>query len=96
MKNSLSRFSASTTFLLALLFSSFANNVFALDINTASVEELQTLKGVGQKRAEAIVRYRAANGPFQTIEDLQKAPGIGESTLKANRDQLEINSPSAD
>ena len=46
-------------------------------INTASVEELCALKGVGPKLAEKIIAFREASGPFRTPEDLQKVPGIG-------------------
>lgn len=53
-----------------------------ININTASVDVLDTLPGIGQKRAEDIVAYREANGPFRIPEDLTKVAGIGESTLE--------------
>jgi len=43
-----------------------------VNINTATVEELKTLKGVGEKKAEAIIEYRKKNGSFKTKEDLMK------------------------
>ncbi len=48
-----------------------------LDINTASLEALQGLPNIGVVRAEAIVAFREANGPFRRTEDLMRVPGIG-------------------
>lgn len=53
-----------------------------ININTAPVDVLDTLPGIGQKRAEDIVAYREANGPFRIPEDLTKVSGIGENTLE--------------
>lgn len=51
-------------------------------INTASVEQLCALKGVGPKLAEKIIAFRNASGPFQKPEDLEKVPGIGKKKLE--------------
>ena len=48
-----------------------------INLNTATSEELQTLPGIGQTRAQDIVAYRTANGDFQQIEDIQEVSGIG-------------------
>ena len=48
-----------------------------INLNTATSEELQTLPGIGQTRAQDIVAYRTANGDFQQIEDIQDVSGIG-------------------
>ncbi|ENM5826010.1 ComEA family DNA-binding protein [Vibrio metoecus] len=59
--------------------------VITVNINTASAEELATLlKGIGVKKAQAIVEYREANGPFLTIDDLAKVKGIGDATVRNN------------
>ncbi|MBV8670700.1 MAG: helix-hairpin-helix domain-containing protein, partial [Candidatus Eremiobacteraeota bacterium] len=50
-----------------------------LDINTATETELTQLPGVGPGLARRIVEYRTANGPFQTVDDLQNVSGIGPS-----------------
>ena len=51
--------------------------VYVININTASVEQLDTLKGIGPVLAERIVEYRETKGPFKTIEDITKVRGIG-------------------
>ena len=51
-------------------------------INSASVEELCALNGVGPKLAEKIVGVRESHGPFKTPSDLQKVPGIGKKKLE--------------
>lgn len=63
-------------------------NVAKVDINQASAEELARLKQIGPKKAQEIVRYREANGPFKRVEDLTQVKGIGNSTIEKNRGQL--------
>mgnify|MGYP004700768281 CR=1 FL=1 len=53
-----------------------------VNLNTATSEELQTLSGVGPKKAEDIIAYREANGNFQTIDDLKSVSGIGDKTFE--------------
>ena len=55
---------------------------FRVDLNTAGVDELMTLPGIGEKRAEDIIAYRQANGPFRIPEELTEVPGIGEGILE--------------
>ena len=55
------------------------NEVQKININKASKEELKQLSGVGDSVAQAIIDYRQKNGKFNTIEDIKKVPGIGES-----------------
>lgn len=59
-----------------------------VNINTATAEEFETLKGVGAATAEKIVADREANGPFSSIDDLTRVSGIGEKKLAAMRDRL--------
>lgn len=60
-----------------------------VNVNTASAEEISAvLKGVGLKKAEAIVAYRKANGKFTKVEQLAEVKGIGEATIRKNRDKL--------
>jgi competence protein ComEA len=48
-----------------------------LDLNTASASDLDSLPGIGQSFADRIIEYRTTNGPFASVEDLQKVKGIG-------------------
>ncbi|MBR4558837.1 MAG: helix-hairpin-helix domain-containing protein [Fibrobacter sp.] len=58
------------------------NAALPVHINTASVDELCALNGVGPKLAEKILGVREANGPFKNPEDLKKVPGIGKKKLE--------------
>ncbi|MFD1432588.1 helix-hairpin-helix domain-containing protein [Lacticaseibacillus yichunensis] len=53
-----------------------------VDLNHATAEELQTLSGIGAKKAADIIAYREQNGGFQTTEDLKKVSGIGDKTFE--------------
>ena len=56
-----------------------------IDLNTASIELLETLPNIGQVRAAAVVSYREANGGFQSIEDITNVSGSGPATYQAIR-----------
>ncbi len=62
-----------------------------VNINTAGVDQLQTLPGIGQYRAEQIVADREANGPFRIPEDLMRVSGIGETTLNNLIDYITVD-----
>jgi len=76
--------------LLALLvvipLLSFAGE--AININTADKASLMSIKGVGEKRAEAIIAWREQHGPFKSVDDLASVSGIGPAIVEANRDNL--------
>lgn len=59
-----------------------------ININTATLEELQTIKGIGKKKAEAILQYRKEHGSFRTKEDLLQVKGIGKKALEAIERQV--------
>ncbi|MBI1732579.1 MAG: ComEA family DNA-binding protein [Gammaproteobacteria bacterium] len=62
----------------------------AVNINTAGKAELMAVRGIGEKRAEAIIAYREQHGPFKSVDDLENVQGIGPAILKDNRDGLTV------
>lgn len=71
---------------LAMVGAAFA----AVNINTATKEQLDGLKGIGPAKAQAIIDYRTKNGPFKTVDDLEKVPGIGPATMKEIRNDIAV------
>ncbi|WOT04074.1 ComEA family DNA-binding protein [Shewanella youngdeokensis] len=61
-----------------------------ININSASVEQLSSLKGVGESKAKAIVDYRKTHGKFDSIEDLSEVKGIGEKLIEKNKAALSL------
>ncbi len=80
------------TILVTLLFIPGLLFAEAININTADKETLMTsIKGVGEKRAEAIIDYRQQNGPFQSVDDLAKISGIGQTIVDDNRENITVS-----
>lgn len=65
-------------------------NAGRVNINTATVTELDALPGIGPTTAQTIVDYRLQHGPFQIIQDIQKVPGIGPATYDRIKDYITI------
>ena len=61
-----------------------------ISINDASIEQLTTLPGIGKSKANDIIEYRNQNGKFQTIDDIKKVKGIGESVFEKIKDSITI------
>lgn len=61
-----------------------------VNLNLASKEELMTLSGVGEKRAEDIIRYRSQQGGFKSIEELKNVPGIKDKVFEKIKSNIEI------
>ncbi len=78
--------------LLVVLFITFCSfNVMAkpVNINTADAKTIgESLKGIGLKKAEAIVKYRTEKGPFKTVEELENVSGIGKKTLESIKNDV--------
>ena len=72
----------------ACITSSVSNG--RININTASIDELKNLTGIGEKKAKDIITYREKNGSFNTIEDIMKVNGIGESGFAQIKEDITV------
>ena len=61
-----------------------------VDINTADAKLLETLPGIGETRAQAIIRHREEHGPFKRVDDIVAVPGIGSAILEGLRALVEV------
>jgi len=66
----------------------------SVNLNTAGHNELMTLPGIGAAYADRILRYRDANGPFRSIDELERVKGIGKKTVSRLAPFLTLTSPS--
>lgn len=62
----------------------------SLDVNAATVKQLEALPGIGKEIAKRIVEYREAKGPFKSLDDLQHVKGIGKAKLAKIQDRLTV------
>ncbi|MEY3220367.1 MAG: hypothetical protein RIT27_1724 [Pseudomonadota bacterium] len=84
----------------SLFFVSFVNAAeptatTLIDLNTADEAALETLSGIGAKKAKDIIEYRRSHGGFKSVEEFGKIPGIGPKTFEANRARLTVGNVSA-
>ncbi len=64
-------------------------NSTKINLNSAKLDALEhAFKGIGLKRAEAIIQYREAHGPFKSVQDLAQVKGIGSSFVKRHEEEL--------
>jgi competence protein ComEA len=81
-----------TTITVALLMSWVVPSLMAdmnqVNINDATLEELVTLDGIGEKVAAKIIEFRTKNGPFQKPEDLMMVKGVGQKMFEKNKDRI--------
>lgn len=63
----------------------------AVNINTATPQELASLNGIGPAKAQAIVEYREKNGPFKSVNDLAKVKGLGAKTVEKLGKEITIS-----
>src|SRR5688500_14271967 len=84
--------------LLLALAMSFALSGVALavvNINTATKEELTSIKGICERRAQEIIDYRKKNGNFKSVDELEKVPGIGPGLMKQIRSNVTVTGKTA-
>jgi len=83
------KFITQFVFLIHLLLAGAAFGAVQVDINTADAVTLaRELSDVGLVKAEAIVAYRDAHGPFTSLDDLAKVKGIGPRVIEENRERI--------
>lgn len=80
---------------LATQLAFVAPAIAGVNINTASKDELIALPGIGPAKAQAIVDYRKANGPFKSVDDLRNVKGIGAKRLEKLRNDISVGGPPA-
>jgi len=78
--------------LLGPLFFSFSINAFsAVDLNSASADQLEVLNGIGRSKAQAIVEYRQKHGYFISVEDLNNVPGFSHKNVEKLKPELSVS-----
>ena len=63
----------------------------AVNLNTATKEELDSVKGIGPAKAQAIIDYRKKNGPLKSVDELSNVSGFGDKTVAKMRSKLTAN-----
>lgn len=67
----------------------------AVNLNTASKEDLETVNGIGPKKAQAIIEYRKRNGWFRSVDELKKVSGFGDKSVAKMRSELTVDGAAA-
>ncbi len=79
-------------FVILLSVLSFSLNVYAaVNLNTATQQQLEEVKGIGPSKAKAIVEYRNKNGQFKSVDDLDKVKGFGKKSIDKLRSDVSVS-----
>jgi competence protein ComEA len=84
--------------LVVFAWFSFMGLAFAatpVDLNSANQAQLETVKGIGPVKAKAVIEYRTKNGPFQSVDDLQKVTGFGKASVGKLRSEVMVGGAKA-
>lgn len=81
--------------LLVGLFMAAFNVFAAVNVNTATQEQLESLNGIGPAKAKAIIDYRQKNGDFKTLEDIDNVPGIGAGVMSKIKNDVTLTGETA-
>jgi competence protein ComEA len=82
--------------LFAMLFFLVGTSWAAVNVNTATQSELEGVKGLGPSKAKAIIEYREKNGPFKSVDDLDKVKGFGKSSVEKLKGELSVDASAPD
>src|SRR5438067_10409725 len=77
--------------LMVALLASISLALTAVNVNTATQAELESLNGIGPVKAKAIIDDRTKNGPFKSIDDLDRVKGIGKATIDKLRNDVSVS-----
>jgi len=81
--------------IFAMCFAFAGMSFAAVDLNSATQAQLESVNGIGPVKAKAIVEYRAKSGPFKTVDDLDKVPGFGKKTVDKVRAEVSVGGGAA-
>lgn len=77
------------TFISLIISTSIA--MAAVNLNTATKDDLDKVTGIGPVKAQAIIDYRKKNGPFKSVDELENVKGFGSKSVKKVRSELTVN-----
>lgn len=78
--------------LLSLFVLLFSGSVYAVvDLNSATKEELEAVKGIGSTKADAIIEYRKQHGAFKSVDELNNVKGFGDKSVEKFRSEFTVN-----
>lgn len=80
---------------IALFLAGISLALAAVNLNTASIDELTAVKGIGPSKAKAIVEHRDKNGPFKSVDDLKEIKGFGDKSVDKMRGELSVGDSAA-
>lgn len=78
--------------ILAICFAFIGSAFAAVDLNTATQAQLESVNGIGPVKAKAIIEYRARNAPFKSVDDLANVKGFGKKTVDKVRAEVTVGS----